>query len=117
VGIGHNAGYNNSSTNNLACFGNASAYLNSGSNVVALGNSALHDNSGGDVIGIGNNAGFDGTLGNTLSNSFIVPSIYIPQYTDYAAASTAITVAAGGVTGNFYFFYNITTNSIDAVLL
>jgi hypothetical protein len=117
LGIGELSGYNNSIAENLVCIGHGSAYQNSANDVVAFGNNALYGNSATQVVGIGLNAGFDSITpaSNNLPNSFIVAQQYIPQYTDYINASAGINPGTGAVSGNYYFYYNTTTNSIDAV--
>jgi hypothetical protein len=100
------------------CFGHNSGYQNAGNDVVAMGNNALYQNQATQVIALGLNAGFDtATLSsNALNNSFIVSQQYIPQYPDYATAQATIQ-PPNAVSGNYYFYYNTTTNSIDAVYI
>jgi hypothetical protein len=119
IGIGANAGNGNTAGDDLVCFGHESGRSSSGTDVLALGNNALNGNSGDSVVGIGKDAGYNiaGPVSNSLSNQFIVSQQYIPQYPDYATAQANINVPGGGAPGNFYFFYNTTTLSIDAVLL
>ena len=108
-----NSGYYVTASGNRSAFGNTGCYVN------AIGTSSAECNTGSNVVALGLNAGYDAGLGtgNSLSTSFIVSNNTLPSYLNYATASAAITVGAGGVAGSTYFYYDQTTNSIGAVRL
>ena len=103
----------------LNSIGYSSGACNTGDCLNAFGECAGFKNSGNNVVTIGSCAGYDPISGNgnCLNSSFIVSNNNIPSYANAGAAIAAITVVAGGVAGNTYFYYNQATGSIDAVRL
>ena len=89
------------------------AYANTGSYVNAFGNSAASGNSGSNVNAFGTSAG----NANSLSGMTIFANDCMPSYTNYAAASAAITVLLGASSGCTYLYHDQATNSIGAVRL
>jgi hypothetical protein len=78
-----------------------------------LGYESAYCNTGNCVLALGLNAG----ACNAISTATIVSNSVLPSYLDYATASAAITILAGGVAGNTYFYHDQTINAIGSVRL
>lgn len=110
--FGYDAGRNNLGTY-VNAFGYLAAKGNIGSNVNALGGSAAQVNTGSDVNAFGINAGYF----NNINGATIFSNASLPSYANYAAASAAITIGAGGSIDCTYLYHDQATNSIGAVRL
>jgi hypothetical protein len=62
-------------------------------------------------LALGYNAGWNGVVGNGITGATIIGNAVLPSYLNYATASASITIGAGGVAGNTYFYHDQTTNS------
>tara|TARA_R110000868_G_scaffold38853_10_gene135575 strand:+ start:2652 stop:3902 length:1251 start_codon:yes stop_codon:yes gene_type:complete len=106
-------------SNDVNAFGDSALAGNSGFSSTAIGKNAGRKNSGAFSTFIGGEAGYDSNtdIGNSLSSSFVISNIYIPEYANRAAAVAGITVVLGAVANNTYLYYNTTTFAIEAVRL
>jgi hypothetical protein len=106
-------------SNDVNAFGDSALAGNSGFSSTAIGKNAGRKNSGAFSTFIGGEAGYDSgaDVGNSLSSSFVISNIYIPEYANRAAAVAGITVVLGAVANNTYLYYNATTFAIEAVRL
>jgi hypothetical protein len=68
----------------------------------------------------GNNVnafGYQAHKAGTLSGQTVFANATLPSYVDRTAATTAINVPNGAISGNTYLYYNQTTFAIEAVRL
>lgn len=112
--FGYQAAMNNGvAATYVNAFGCQAAKGNSGGYVNAIGSGAAENNTGSDINAFGNGSG----SGNTINGATIFSNASLPSYANYAAASAAITVLAGGSAGCTYLYHDQATNSIGAVRL
>ena len=111
--FGFSAGASAPNANNCNFLGYSAGQFANANNCNFFGSSAGYNSSGSNVNAFGNSAGY----GNAMSGQTIFSNTSMPSYADRSAATTAITVVNGAITGNTYLYYNATTFGIEAVRL
>jgi hypothetical protein len=129
--IGESAGYQATSGSNSNFIGSFAGYQATSANrsnfigyetgfnaTTAYDSNFIGYQAGMNSTGNNVNAfGYRANKGGSLSGQTVFSNVTLPSYLNRAAATTAITVPNGAVTGSTYLYYNQTTFAIEAVRL
>jgi hypothetical protein len=111
IAIGDKA-LKNSTGDNSVCLGTTAGQASTGNACIFLGQESGNSNTGDDVIGLGYSAGSN----NSLNGMFVIAQTHMPSYADATAAATAITVALGAHSGDYYLYHDQSDDTIKAII-
>jgi hypothetical protein len=111
IAIGSKA-LKDSTGDNSVCLGLTAGQSSTGNDCIFVGQQSGNNNTGDDVIGLG----YSAASNNTLSGMFVIAQSHMPSYADATAAATAITVALGAHSGDYYLYHDQSDDTIKAII-